>query len=130
MRTRLRLVLLCAAIALCAPHLAASHQAEASGTVTIACRVLEAHTSAHPAVIAVVFHQRDKQDQAQLGSLLESLAGESVELQTGDGNWAVVTVVRLKSCFGRGLLLLPGDAPPPKERATFVLRFSPVSQKN
>jgi hypothetical protein len=130
MRTRLRLVLLCAAIALCAPHLAASHQAEASGTVTIACRVLEAHTSAHPAVIAVVFHQRDKQDQAQLGTLLDSLAGESVEMQTGDGNWTDVMVVRLKSCFGRGLLLLPGDAPPLKERATFVLRFSSASEKN
>jgi len=130
MRTGIRLSILCAAIVLSAPQLAASHQAEAAGTVTITCRVLEAHTSAHPAVIAVVFHQRDKQDQAQMGSLLESLASENVEMQTGDGNWTDVTVVRLKSCFGRGLLLLPGDAPPLKERATFVLRFSPVSEKN
>ena len=31
---------------------------------TVACRVLEAHASEQPAVTVVVFHQRDKQDQA------------------------------------------------------------------
>jgi hypothetical protein len=124
MRTTLRLSILWAAIALCAPLLAASLQAEAADTATVACRALEVHASAQPAVIAVVFHQRDKPDQARLASALRQHSGEGVEIQTGDGKWVSATVVRLKSCFGRGLLLLPADAPPIKDGATFLLRFS------
>jgi hypothetical protein len=77
-----------------------------------------------------VFHQRDKADQTRLAALLQHLADESVELQTGDGKWANATVVRLKSCFGRGLLLLPADAPPMKDGSTFLLRFSPTGDRN
>src|SRR5208282_1122039 len=119
--------ILCTAIALCASLVAATGQTD---TGIVACRVLEAHASTHPAVIAVVFHQRDKADQTRLAALLQHLADESVELQTGDGKWANATVVRLKSCFGRGLLLLPADAPPMKDGSTFLLRFSPTGDRN
>jgi hypothetical protein len=129
MQTKLRLSIL--SIAICASlFVTAGRQAGAVDPNIIACRVLEAHASTHPAVIAVVFHQRDKADQARLASLLQHLAGESVELQTGEGEWKSATVVRLKSCFGRGLLLLPADAPPLKDGATFLLRFSPSGDRN
>jgi len=130
MRTRLRLSILCAAIVLCAPLLAATGQTDAGDTSIVACRVLEAHASTRPAVIAVVFHQRDKADQARLASALRQHPGEGVEIQTGDGKWSSATVFRMKSCFGRGLLLLPADAPPMKDGATFLLKFSASSQQN
>jgi hypothetical protein len=50
------------------------------------CRALEAHASALPAVTVVVFHQRDKQDQERLGTLLRQNNGASVELQVGKQN--------------------------------------------
>lgn len=95
----------------------------------INCRVLEVHASSSPPVIAVVFHQRDKQDQAGLASLLLSRSGEKVEAQFGEGEWVEGSVARLKSCFGRGLLFLPSGAPPVKERETFVLRFPSAAAK-
>jgi hypothetical protein len=129
MRTRLRFSIL--SIVICAPlFVAAARQTGAVDPNVIACRALEVHASTQPAVIAVVFHQRDKADQARLASLLQHLAGESVELQTGDGKWASAAVVRLKSCFGRGLLLLPADGPPLKDGSTFVLKFSLVAKGN
>jgi hypothetical protein len=129
MRTRLRFSIL--SIAICVPlFVAAARQADAVDANLIACRVLEVHASTHPAVIAVLFHQRDKQDRARLAALLQNLAAESVELQTADGKWADATAVRLKSCFGRGLLLLPADGPPLKDGSTFVLKFSLVAKDN
>jgi len=118
------------AIVLGAPFLRLAAQTKNDDAGIVACHVLEAHASAHPAVIAIIFHQRDKQDQARLASLLQHLAGESVELQTGDGKWANATVVRLKSCFGRGLLLLPADAPPMKDGGEFLLKCSPLTERN
>jgi hypothetical protein len=131
MRTRLRLFALYAAMAIsfCA-FLVPAGQTQPGDPGIIACRVLEVHASTHPAVIAAVFHQRDKADQARLAALLQNLAAESVELQTADGKWADVTAVRLKSCFGRGLLLLPADGPPLKDGSTFVLKFSPIVKGN
>ncbi len=51
---------------------------------------LEVHASSSPPVIAVVFHQRDKQDQAGLASLLLSRSGEKVEERFGEGEWVRV----------------------------------------
>lgn len=107
----------------------ASQQAPSTTPTVISCRVLEAHASEHPAVVAIVFHQGNRADQQRLGILLENLPGETVEMQTSGGNWISVTVARLKSCFGRGLLLLPADVPAPKDGATFILRFSSVAGK-
>jgi len=114
----------------CLAPLGIARQVGGAGADTIACRVLEAHASTSPAVVAVVFHQRDKIDQARLSSALRQHSGEGVEVETGDGKSVSATVVRLKSCFGRGLLLLPADAPAIKDGATFMMTFSSGSGKN
>ena len=129
MRTMLRLPILCAVIATCLARPGIARQAGGLAAETIACRVLEAHASTSPAVVAVVFHQRDQIDQARLASALRQHSGESVEIETGDGRLASATMVRLKSCFGRGLLLLPPDAPAVKDGATFLLKISARSDE-
>jgi hypothetical protein len=130
MRTKLRPLILVAALALSAQLFAATRQTDTDAADIVNCRVLEAHTGTNPPVIAVVFHQRDRADQARLGSLLQNLSSEAVEMRIGDGKWTSVTVAWLKSCFGRGLLLLASDAPELKDGATFVLRFSRISAQN
>ena len=97
----------------------------------VACRVLEAHTSVDPAVSVVVFHQRDKADAQRLGALLlRAVDGGAVEFQSSEGGaWQPGSVVRLKSCFGRGLLILPGGAALPAERSTFLVRFPVATLK-
>lgn len=90
--------------------------------ISIACRVLESHSSAPPALTAVLFHQRDRGDQARLAIVLREDSGKLFEIERGGENHKV-TVWRLKSCFGRGLLILPAEATPWNEGDTFVLRF-------
>jgi hypothetical protein len=130
MQRKLRPLLIAVAISISFTVSAASQPAPGAGGDVIACRVLESHASEHPAVIAIVFHQTNRADQQRLGALLENLATETVDMQTSDGLWQSVTVARLKSCFGRGLLLLPADSPAPKDGATFSLRFSAASRAN
>jgi len=89
---------------------------------TIACRALETHTDDELKVAVVVFHQRDEAQRSQLATLLRGHSGEMVEVQTADGAWRRARMVRLKSCFGRGLLLLPAPVPFP-DRAEFALRL-------
>jgi len=87
----------------------------------IACRALEAHTDDELKVTVIVFHQRDEAQRAPLAALLREHSGARVEVQAGDGAWRPARLVRLKSCFGRGLLILPAAAPF-SDRAEFVLR--------
>ncbi len=54
-------------------------------------------------------------------TLLREHSGAMVEVQSGDGVWRRARLVRLKSCFGRGLLMLAAPAPF-SDRAEFVLR--------
>jgi len=89
---------------------------------TIACRALEVHTDNELKVTVVVFHQRDEAERSQLATLLRGHSGEMVEVQAGDGTWRRARMMRLKSCFGRGLLLLTAPAAF-SERADFVLRL-------
>jgi hypothetical protein len=91
----------------------------------VICRVMEAHTSRDPAVTVVLFHQRDKADAKRLSGLLRrASAGGAVEFQMGEGGaWQTATVARLKSCFGRGLLIVREGTAPLSEGATFLLRF-------
>ncbi len=91
---------------------------------TIACRALEAHTDDELKVTVVVFHQRDEAQRSQLAALLREHSGAMVEVKAGDGTWRRARLVRLKSCFGRGLLMLPASAPF-SDRAEFVLRLPP-----
>lgn len=95
---------------------------EASEQV-VACRVLEAHSSAQFRVTAVIFHQRDAKDRDRLGELLRRHSEAPVELQTTGGAWHPATVARLKSCFGRGLLLLPDGTASLPEKGEFLLKF-------
>ncbi|HKV05128.1 MAG TPA: hypothetical protein VJO53_08495 [Candidatus Acidoferrales bacterium] len=125
MRTSLGCAVLSVAIALYAPLLPANRQSDAPEAGVIICRVLELHRSAHPAVVAVVFHQQNRADQARLAAMLKQHSGASAEIQAGDGAWTQATVVRLKSCFGRGLLLLPAEAPSLKDGGAFRLKFPP-----
>ena len=90
--------------------------------VRIACRALETHTDDELKVTVVVFHQRDEGQRSQLAELLRGHSGQMVEVQTADGAWRRARMVRLKSCFGRGLLLLPAPAPF-AERTEFMLRL-------
>jgi len=91
----------------------------------VACRVREAHISHDPAVGLVVFSQRDKADAARLSGLLRNAQdGGAVEFQASEGGaWQPASVLRLKSCFGRGLLILPAGTTRPTEGDTFLLRF-------
>jgi len=91
-------------------------------TGTIACRALEAHSDDALKVTVVVFHQRDEAQRTQLAALLREHSGEMAEVQAGDGIWRQARLVRLKSCFGRGLLMLAA-APPFADRAEFLLRL-------
>lgn len=107
----------------------ASSPADARGpaqanTEAIACRVLESHASENPAVTVAIFHQQNKDDQARVGEILRMHSGERVEIQIGGAAWMGATMFRLRSCFGRGLLLLPAGAPAMKDGSTFLLRVS------
>ena len=91
-------------------------------TGTIACRALETHTDDGLKVTVVVFHQRDEAQRSQLAELLRGHSGQMVEVQASDGSWRRARMLRLKSCFGRGLLMLAAPAPF-SERAEFALRL-------
>ena len=101
------------------------HRAPEQNLRVVACRVKEAHTSREPAAGLVVFPPRDKADADRFRSLRRRAEeGGAVEFQSSDGGaWQAASVVRLKSCFGRGLMVLPAGAVPPAEGGTFLLRF-------
>jgi len=89
------------------------------------CHALETHANAQPAVTVVVFTQRDKLDHARLSDLLKESDSAAVELRTSDGKWHKATLVRLRTCFGRGMLFLAADSGAPHDRENFLLRFPP-----
>lgn len=89
----------------------------------ITCSVMEAFNSHSSGATAVIFHQRDKADGPVLGELLLAHSGEEAEFETADGKRHRATVFRVKSCFGRGLLLFPSSEAKLAEHDDFVLRF-------
>jgi hypothetical protein len=89
------------------------------------CHALEAHANPQPSVTIVVFTQRDKPDHARLSDLIKENDGGGVELRTSDGKWHKATLVRLRTCFGRGMLFIAGEADEPRDRENFLLRFPP-----
>jgi len=112
-----------AVLLLVSPVLSGSQAAPpAPQTGTIVCRTLETHTDDALKVTVVVFHQRDEAQRSQLAELLRGHSGQMVEVQASDGSWRRARLLRLKSCFGRGLLMLPAPAPF-SERAEFALRL-------
>lgn len=93
------------------------------GRKTIDCRVMEVFVVDRLGATAVIFHQRDQADGPRLGELLLANAGAEVEFKTGDGRWHHATVARMKSCFGRGLLLFAAREAKLAEKDDIVLRF-------
>lgn len=89
--------------------------------VTIACRALDTYTDPELKISFIVFHQRDEAQRSELATLLRNYSGQTVEIQGADGNWRSARMIRLKSCFGRGLLLLSAPSPI-AEHSQFLVR--------
>ena len=127
MRIKIAMLMLLAGLAVSTRLVYVAHAKpgprDAADEYTVACRVLEAHAAAWPGVTIVLFHQQEKQDQALLGSLLNANSGARVGVKMGAGDWKPATVVRLKSCFGRGLLMFPAGAEAPKDGETLLVKF-------
>jgi len=94
-----------------------------AGNGPIICSVMEAFEEGRLGVRAIVFHQRDKADGPRLGSLLLTHSGEEMELETTGGRRYRATVFRVKSCFGRGLVLVPTSKLKLGEHDEFTLRL-------
>jgi len=114
--------LLLACVAWAAPPNAP--QQSGSAAAGVACRALEVHTDAANRTTIVVFHQATESNRAPLVEFLHAHSGAVVEVENDAGGGALHgTAFRLKSCFGRGLLLLPA-AVSWKEGTVFHMRLS------
>jgi hypothetical protein len=98
-------------------------QAPSLAERSIACRVMEAFRAERLGVSAVIFHQRDRADGPRLGELLLAHSGAEVEFETRAGRRHRATVVRMRSCFGRGLLFFAADEAKLGGKDEFVLHF-------
>jgi hypothetical protein len=90
---------------------------------TIACRALEVHSSQN--FVIVFFHQRDASDRDALGEFLRAHSDAVAQFQSAEGTWHDATVFRIKSCFGRGMLVFSAGAAKINEKDTFALRAAP-----
>jgi hypothetical protein len=110
-----------------ASDLSLSAQAQTPGIKAengpITCRVLESFEEGKLGVRAIVFHQRDKADGPRLGLLLSLHSGKEMELETASGRRYRATIFRVKSCFGRGLALVPTSKLKLGEHDEFTLRL-------
>lgn len=73
----------------------------------VLCRVLEVKIVSSVRAELVIFHQAHNADGPKLGELLRSRDGAEGQFETPDGKWHAATVLRLATCFGRGMLVLP-----------------------
>jgi hypothetical protein len=133
MYLKVRLVLFVCAVAFAQPSLtarqAASRSNNASEPAVVQCRVLEAHASAAPAALVVIFHQDAKKDQPRLAALVKANSGSDADVQVGSAPWTKARIFRLRTCFGRGMMILaPGEAAL-KDGDTFRIRFSNAAPK-
>lgn len=87
------------------------------------CSVMEAFEEGKLGMRAIIFHQRDKADGPRLGSLLLAHSGEEMVLETTGGRRYRATVFRMKSCFGRGLVLVPSSKLKLGEKDEFALHL-------
>jgi len=97
--------------------------AHAAGSNAVACRIMEVHANKDPGVVLVIFHQRDKQDQPRFAALLRQSSGGTIQFRPTGGQWQSAAVIRLKSCFGRGMLILPSGTTSLRERADLLVKF-------
>ncbi len=112
-------------IPISAPSIAAPAQAPPpnAGNRPIICSVMESFNEQKLGVQAIVFHQRSKADGPRLGYLLLKHSGEEMEIEASGGRRYRATVFRVKSCFGRGLALIPTSKMKLGENEEFTLRF-------
>ncbi len=101
----------------------ATAQSNTEAALTIKCQTIEVFVAEWPGASVVVFHQRDKADGPKLGELLKKYSGQEIEFETADGKTHRATVERLKSCFGRGLLVFASDEANLGMKEDFVLHF-------
>jgi len=94
-----------------------------AGNGPITCSVMEAFEEGRLGVRAIVFHQHEKADGPRLGALLLAHSGEEMELETTGGRRYRATVFRVKSAFGRGLVLVPMSKVRLGEHDEFTLRL-------
>ena len=92
------------------------------GNGPIICSVMESLEEEKMGVRAIIFHQRDKGDGPRLGALLLSQTGKEMELEA-HGQRYRATIFRVKSCFGRGLALVPTNKLKLGEHDEFTLRL-------
>ncbi len=106
-----------------------AHGAQVQGAGTkapnspVVCSVMEAFEEGKLGVLAIIFHQRDKADGSRLGSLLLAHSGKEMELETTGGRRYRATVFRVKSAFGRGLVLVPTSEIKLGKHDEFTLRL-------
>jgi|GEM_PF-843589 hypothetical protein len=81
--------------------------ADSTVSSVIACRVMEVGTSRPFGISIAIFHYRDAAERDQLGTFLRRYDGTTVEFQAKNSAWQRATLLRLKTCFGRGLLIFP-----------------------
>ena len=128
-----RFAVLVCAIAFVVPSLAArqaaSHPNAAPESAVVDCRVLEAHASTAPAALVVIFHQLEKKDQPRLAALIKANSGTDADIQIRSSAWTKARIFRLRTCFGRGMMILsPGEAGL-KDGDAFRIRFSNAAPK-
>jgi len=101
-----------------------TNQGSRSATSTVvACRIMEVHANKEPGVVLVIFHQRDKVDQPRFAALLKQSTGGTIQIRPAGTQWQNATVIRLKSCFGRGMLILPAGTTNLRERSDLLVKF-------
>jgi len=89
---------------------------------SVNCRALEVFVAPEPGATAVLFHQRDKAEGPKVGEFISAHSGERVEFETADGKHHLATMFRMKSCFGRGLLLFPAREAKLTTNDEFIIR--------
>jgi hypothetical protein len=130
MRLRSLSLNLAALLLLLTPHIVhaqsanqASQASHPAASNLVACRILEVHANKDPGIVLVIFHQRDKQDQPRFAALLKQSSGGTIQIRPAGAQWQNAPVIRLKSCFGRGMLILPAGTASLKERADVLVKF-------
>ena len=93
----------------------------------IICKAMEAFDDGRLQVRAIIFHQRDRADAPRLGAFLLAHSGEETDLETSNGQRYRVIVFRVRSAFGRGLMLVPTGKVKLDARGEFTL-FLPAQR--
>lgn len=97
----------------------------AAQTTGIECRAIEVHSDPVSHAMLVVFHHAADSGRLPLAAFLRDHPGATVDAEFNGGQQPPRrgTVFRLKSCFGRGLLLFSSILPI-QEGSVFRLRLS------